>query len=248
MPLITSSSYFVSPILRNARGVAVDGFSHDAYVNTQDWTTGVDNKLITVSVWLKYDFPSENGFFIEGQTSSDFFIRGIRTSGKMRYAIHGPGGLVLYFDSGITVAGTDLHHTLFTADLSDSGKRKVWIDGVVDTGVTWHTYTNSNIDWVSTKNQQIWEEWIADRNRFRGSIAEFWFTNEYLGIDDSNVNKFYSGGQPMDLGSDGSIPTGNQPIAYYSVRSGDTAADFGVNRGSGPNFTTIGTPTVVSLW
>ena len=236
------------PLLEDARGVSIHGRAHDGYLNYDNWTTGTDNKLITLSVWLRFTDPDKTAFYIEGQGSSDFFIRGIIVGNSLRNSVYSSSGLVLTFDTGITITDSDLHHFLLTADLSNTSNRKVWVDGVVDTGVSWNTYSNSNIDWVNNKNQQIWEEWIADQNEFIGSIAEFWFTNEYIGTEDSNVDNFYYNGYPVDLGSDGSTPTGTQPIAYYSVRDGDTAADFGTNRGSGPDFQTLGTPEVVKLW
>ena len=236
------------PILEDARGVHINGVAHDGYLNYDNWTSGTDNKLITLSVWIRYADADKNGFFIEGQGSSDFFIRGIRNSGSVYFTVYSAGGAPLYFNTGISIDDIDLHHIMFTVDLSNTSNRKVWVDGVVDTGVTWITYNNNNIRWVHSKNQQIWEEWIPDQNEFIGSIAEFWFTNEYIGTEDSNVNKFYYNGYPVDLGSDGSTPTGTQPIAYYSVRDGEAAADFGTNRGSGPDFQTLGLPEVVQVW
>jgi len=45
--------------------------------------------------------------------------------------------------------------------------------------------------------------------------------------------------RPADLGSNGSTPTGTQPLIYFN---GD-AASAGTNAGSGGNFTINGSPT-----
>lgn len=52
----------------------------------------------------------------------------------------------------------------------------------------------------------------------------------------SNIAKFISGGKPVDLGADGSTPTGFAPTIFFS---GD-AASFGINKGVGGAFISVG--------
>jgi len=51
-----------------------------------------------------------------------------------------------------------------------------------------------------------------------------------------------AGGKPVNLGSDGSTPTGNQPIIYLN---GDET-NFQINAGSGGNLTVTGALTACS--
>lgn len=85
-------------------------------------------------------------------------------------------------------------------------------------------------------------------NEFDGDMAEFWLSMTRLDFSvEANRRKFYSAtGKPVDVGSDGSTPTGSAPEVYLSVRPGDAAADFVTNRGSGNNFTQNGTLTIAS--
>jgi len=53
------------------------------------------------------------------------------------------------------------------------------------------------------------------------------------------VDLFTGAIKPVDLGSDGSTPTGTAPIMYFSRRNG--ASTWGDNKGSGGTFTQSGT-------
>ena len=92
----------------------------------------------------------------------------------------------------------------------------------------------------------------ADSNGARpwnGDIAEL-----YVDLDnredfsvEANRRKFFSAtGKPVDLGDDGSTPSGSSPIVYLSVRSGDAAAALISNRGTGGDYTENGTLTLSS--
>lgn len=51
-----------------------------------------------------------------------------------------------------------------------------------------------------------------------------------------------AGGKPVNLGSDGSIPTGGSPIQYFS----GATVDWHTNKGTGGGFTENGTLTTAS--
>lgn len=69
-------------------------------------------------------------------------------------------------------------------------------------------------------------------------IGEVYVTiGERLDLSDStNIDKFISGGLPVNLGSNGSTPTGNQPAIYMT--GGPVA--FSANNGSGGAFADLG--------
>ena len=58
----------------------------------------------------------------------------------------------------------------------------------------------------------------------------------------SDVTQFISGGKPVDLGSDGSGPSGSQPVVYMP----NEAASYATNAGYGGNFVAKGTTGVVT--
>lgn len=109
----------------------------------------------------------------------------------------------------------------------------------------------SQLFWVNvTSAQEIYTNWhyggvnnskdyggiaarYAGNIQFTGELAEVWFTDSKIDLSSStNRQKFYSAtGYPVDLGSDGSTPTGSQPVVYFS---GD-ASDFQIQRGSHDN-------------
>lgn len=82
----------------------------------------------------------------------------------------------------------------------------------------------------------------AGNIQFAGEIAEVWMAETKIDLSSAtNRQKFYSSsGYPVDLGSDGSNPTGSQPTIYFS---GD-ASDFQIQRGSHPR--TFDIPTYSS--
>jgi hypothetical protein len=75
-----------------------------------------------------------------------------------------------------------------------------------------------------------------------GDIADHYFAAGQPFFDltnPANVAKFISGGKPVDLGSDGSLPTGTRPNIFHS---GD-ADGFKTNRGTNAELTWSGSLT-----
>jgi hypothetical protein len=73
-----------------------------------------------------------------------------------------------------------------------------------------------------------------------GCLAEI-YINQAAEVTD--VTKFRTaGGAPVDLGSDGSTPSGSQPIGYFK----SIFSSFTVNSGSGGNYTKEGTTALTS--
>jgi len=75
---------------------------------------------------------------------------------------------------------------------------------------------------------------------FNGKIGFFYFTTEFIDFSsEANRLKFFDAfGYPVDLGSDGSTPTGTQPLIYINK-----GFHSGTNLGSGGNFTPQNSPT-----
>lgn len=119
-------------------------------------------------------------------------------------------------------------------------------------GTTQHLYVNDATDLTSVANLDETSDltlspWAVGAGsdasaKLNADVAEFWIAHGvYIDLSQAaNRAKFISGGKPVDLGADGSLPTGSAPTVYLSVRPGDAASAFATNRGSGGNFTENG--------
>ena len=69
-----------------------------------------------------------------------------------------------------------------------------------------------------------------------GNLSELWFNNSYIDLSVvGNRRKWINSiGKPVDLLSDGSGPTGTQPLICFNK---DTTATWHQNSGSGGGFT-----------
>ena len=82
---------------------------------------------------------------------------------------------------------------------------------------------------------------------FAGAIAELYYApNQFIDFDiEANRRLFLNAdGTPVDLGEDGSTPTGSKPITYLSLREGEGAEQFGVNRGIGADLSVVGNVSI----
>ena len=82
---------------------------------------------------------------------------------------------------------------------------------------------------------------------FAGAIAELYYApNQFIDFDiEANRRLFLNAdGTPVDLGADGSTPTGSKPITYLSLREGEGAEQFAVNRGIGADLSVVGNVSI----
>ena len=129
---------------------------------------------------------------------------------------------------------------LFSADLSNTSKRNAIVMSPMgsdsnstywtEASVTYDTYSNTNHNYGSSAHDtKVGERW-------NGDIAFFYFTDEYIDFSEpENAFKFVDvTGYPLDLGSDGSNPTGTAPLLYFRH---DDLTDLKTNLGVGGDFT-----------
>tara|TARA_B110000438_G_scaffold248368_1_gene251085 strand:- start:210 stop:2528 length:2319 start_codon:yes stop_codon:yes gene_type:complete len=104
-------------------------------------------------------------------------------------------------------------------------------NGVLETNVVTHTLNTGTIS-------------LIDGTCFigsKGSLGQLWFGLDFLDLSvQANREKFVSGtgasAKPVNLGTDGTTPTGSQPVIYLNNPFGT----FQNNLGSGGNFTESG--------
>jgi len=85
---------------------------------------------------------------------------------------------------------------------------------------------------------------IRNTYRFSRAARQLGLTNEFVDLSiEANRRKFIDAiGKPVDLGVDGSTPTGTAPLIFLS----GTTIDWHTNKGSGGGFTEVGALTTAT--
>lgn len=228
-------------------GLAAQNFdgSDDRFDVNTTWFTGGDVEALMgiVSFWARRDgsgsderiFSSTGNRVIMSFLIADTFVFGLTDSS---------GASKLSTDSGATtITDANWHHFLIAWDLTVGTGPLSWmyIDDVDVESVT-TLATSPQIDVTHTTNR-FGANSSATPNRYlNGCLAEFyWRVNETLDMDTtSNRRKFIdASGNPVDLGADGSTPTGTQPEVYFQD-------DFTDNLGTLANPGATGSPAACS--
>jgi hypothetical protein len=129
------------------------------------------------------------------------------------------------------------HIVLVSVDLSDTNKRHLYLNGV--SNATWTTYVDEPVSFNTMDVINIGRD-FDNSNYWPGNIGFLWFNTNYIDFSqEANRLKFFDAfNNPVDLGADGSVPTGSQPLIYMNE-----GFHLGTNLGSGGNFTPQNTPT-----
>lgn len=124
-----------------------------------------------------------------------------------------------------------------SVDLSDTGKRHVFIDGVDRTAdCIWSSYSNTALSWTATVGVNII---YTFGKQTIGEVGEYYFDTDYIDLSldnpfwDSTTDRPNSLRKVLD-------DTGNTPLVALPIKAGDE----GNNLGSVGNFTIGGGPFV----
>lgn len=136
----------------------------------------------------------------------------------------------------VTYNTTDLNwkHFMWSWDVTSSPVVHSYVDGT-STGTTQTLGTDSGAEWSEINDSRI------NVNGSGWDIMDVYVTNEYIDLSQSaNRAKFITGvnGCPVNLGDDGSLPTGNVPVVYFSGTA--DVWNSGLNRGTAPGFSITG--------
>lgn len=202
-------------------------------------TGAADGKEGTFSVWYKANADGAGQNWLD-TTSSRFFILK-DTSDRINVIARNSSGTTILDSRNATSDLLEVAdgwvHVLISWNLA-TGDVDIRMNDVSD--IYTATSTNDTIDYATTPT-----EWVIGKNisggynYINGYIAEYWFDDTYFDLDtESNRRKFYGAdGKPVDLGSDGSTPTGAAPLIYLR----NEVPDWETNLGSGGGFTENGT-------
>jgi len=203
-------------------------FSSGKYLNKSGALTGAASNVKTFTFALAFQWDTATSSYLFRTVSGE----GITTLGStlFRVVLDGPGGAM---DARVTVSSsTSIWQTmLFSVDLADTGKRHVYVNGV-SASVTWTSYPSTTYDCLLDASFGIGASPVGG-DPFTGDLSFLYISQEYIDFSqEANRLKFFAAfNYPVDLGEDGSNPTGNQPVIYINNNF-----ETGVNSGSGGNF------------
>lgn len=221
--------------LYGARAVNFDGTND--YLARGAALTGIANgKTFTFSAWLRRTSNIETKILLARTSTSNRVFCAIDSAGVFHMSFNNSTpATICNIQSAAVWVDANWHHIMLSFDLSDSSKRHLWVDGVQSLTVT--TYTNDTIDFAGANNWWIGTTQVFT-DKYIGDMAEFYMATSYLDLSNAtNRAAFLANSYPTYLGSDGSRPTGSQPLICLNAAS---TASWNTNAGSGGGFTVTG--------
>lgn len=203
--------------------------------------TGVgDSGTAILSYWIRKTVAGNGGLLV-----NDSFQVGVEVANSNKPAFYDSTGTNGVDAFGATsVDDGSWHHVL----MSITGPTlQFYVDGSLD-GVTPSVNGTPSTFFFSDSNWAV-GSYTDGTGKINAELAELYFApGQYLDLSvTANREKFRSAaGKPVDLGSDGSTPTGSVPAIYLHIDDGEAAANFATNAGGGGNFTVTGTLTTAS--
>jgi len=222
---------------------------HYDYLLRGPLTGASDGTVLTTSFWARFTFSglaaAQDPLFVGQLTvqQAGFVVDLNTTNGNLvfigRNAAKDP---ILELNAQSQIVANEWTHVLFSVDLSDTGsplsKLHLYFNDVEVTSPNLTVFENDDFA-ISSGNVNIarWASSLGHYRLFQGDLAELYFTNEYVDFSiEANRRKFITAtGTPEDLGSDGSTPTGTQPLIYLTGNA--SVWNTGTNQGSGGDFT-----------
>ena len=226
--------------LSNFPAVHFDG---GTYIYASAITTpGGDNQFFSFSGWCRMQPPGPSEEFV--------FMGDVQVNDTIEFDWTGGGRVNLFGDPGpgsisvqpqVDFADGGFHHFIGTLDLGATRRGQMLIDGV-DYGGFFTFGSGAQVFALNGKEWTIGAAGTSGGNhgfKITCDMADLWIApgvNLLDGsgnIDSATLAKFRDAtGKPVDLGADGSLPTGTAPAIYLT---GD-ASEFATNRGSGGSF------------
>jgi len=222
---------------------AFAGGANDYLTRGAAITGATDSKLGLLSFWIKMGATTDNNDYnimSSGPDIGGHISFGISRSGGLGNAIRilgrntiGDIRVDLRSLSGTVAEASGWVHVLCSWDTSNSANKYLYINNTASLSVG-DFITDAIVDF-SEPSQWYFPAGNGGGGPLKGSICEFYFTTPASFFDISNSAnraKFISGGKPVNLGADGSTPTGTQPLIYFH----NDYTSFGTQQGSGGNF------------
>lgn len=223
------AAYAAKTVENNANNAYIYGTGATAL------TTGQQESWI-LSVWLKPSTVSGTQYLLHTKNAPAFKYIGayLTTTAIAVLAGGGTNGLNFKQSSTGVIDTNSLQHILISVDLSRANADKIQVyvdDADVTMGSITATTGSNNMDgeWgFLTQTSGGANALYADQ------VSDFYFSLDALDFDtETNRRKFISpSGARVNLGADGSHPTGNQPLWYWGGTMLATDWDGGDHLGS----------------
>ena len=217
--------------------------SGDHITKSSDLTGNSDGKTFTFSFWIK---PTPNNtndmriYHTSGSWKNE--IKYSTSSGRLFvafFANESSGGTVFEIQNPDRRMVEDAwNHVIFSADMTDTSKRHLYINDLA--AQPSYTFNNQTIDFTRSTHA-IGDDLTSSTGDYRGYMAHFYFDKTYRDLSvESNRRTFIN----ANLGSSSEATlSALNPIVYLPMTTGYSV---GENEGTGGDFSTSGTPTIVS--
>jgi len=223
-----------------AKAVTFDG-SND-YVSRAGVSGASAGSAATLSFWVKWanDDTFQSILFLAQSGDITFYVRRDEFNYIDVYGENSGGTVLIRIRCAADTSKVShgWQHVLVSFQLNSDAK--IYIN---DTNATFLVPVNSSgsVDFSTNEAVVGASQPASFLNKLNGDLAEVWFNTSYLDLTvAANRRKFIkSNGKPANLGSDGSLPTGSQPLLYFR----GPATSFSTNRGTGGAFTLTGALT-----
>ncbi len=220
--------------------------SSDYLSRSSDFTGNADSPFGILSMWIRVDGGDGILQTLFGSSASPSNRIVLRRDSSNNLILGYSATFQIGMSGGTVTASSAWRHILLSWDTNHAAGSKLthfYLDGAAPTPANVDTDTAFSVDYTQTD----WAlgAFIAGLQPFNGAISEFYFApGQYLDFSqDYNREAFRSStGKPVDLGTDGSLPTGTPPLIYLP----NSAATVNVNAGTGGNFTINGSTTAAS--
>lgn len=219
------------------------------------------SSLMSMSIWVKPDLADfgtywsfslqdPEGTYVNLSTGTTL-IGPSSTNTSFALSVWDAATNTLQFTaySSIPVVDQTWHNILCSIDTNHPAGSKIInivVDGVLDTSP--HIVDSDpafNVGWGLGGESWNYNFVAGGGLQYApGCNADFWYyPGQFIDFTiPANVAKFYNGGMPVDLGTDGSTPLGTPPLIFFHVGTADPPADYATNRGSSGTFAVVGDP------
>lgn len=221
------------------RAIDLDGAA-DWYVRNADLVGNADGPLGIVSCWFRVDggngtfrylYANQNGRVILLLDNNN------RLWFRARTAV--PVTVMEFVTTPTYLAGSGWHQVMISYD-SGVPIGTILVDGAVPV-LTTNTVAGGNIEYTRPTHA-VGQTVPGLNSEWNGGWSEFYMNfAEYLDLTAvaNQVLLRHPNGQPPNIGAQGQLVTGNQPIGYFVEEGGVM-----VNRGSGGVFVAAGAPAL----
>ena len=211
-----------------------------AMTKSAKWSTVSSSKVGTFSMWIDLASDGADKLLLSSTISSGAQDTiGLLAANYFYVRLWNDGsstlGLYLVTATTTITAAKGVQHIIASWDIG-ANAYAIYIDGVAQE-FSAETRNDVAAGWGQCDNLEVMRQ---NTNFTPASIGDYWCDlGVYIDLTSAtNREKFRSsGGKPVFLGADGSIPTGSAPDAFFS---GDHDA-FHTNKGGGGGMTEVGT-------